>query len=79
MGGMGRLLIIIRMNRCHSCKNTRRQLLMLKCSHDTCIKCAADNYFVNCKNKPSSKKPNNVPLPPNRTHIIVRNVWTIPN
>lgn len=48
------------MNRCNTCKNNRRQLLMLKCSHDTCIKCAADNYFINCKNKPNNKKSRNV-------------------
>ena len=60
------------MNRCHSCRNTRRQLLMLKCSHDTCIKCAADNYFINCKNKPHSKKPSTVTLNTRRISITAR-------
>jgi hypothetical protein len=35
---------------------------MLKCTHDTCIKCAADNYFINCKNRLNNKKSKNVPL-----------------
>lgn len=35
------------MEKCYVCKSNRRQLLMLSCSHDVCIKCAADNYFLN--------------------------------
>ncbi len=35
------------MEKCYVCKSNRRQLLMLTCSHDVCIKCAADNYFLN--------------------------------
>lgn len=63
------------MNRCHSCKNTRRQLLMLKCTHDTCIKCASDNYFLNCKNRINNKKPKNVPPTSHRTITTVRSAW----
>ena len=63
------------MNRCHSCKNNRRQLLMLKCSHDTCIKCASDNYFLNCKNRLNPKKPKNVPSPSHRITTTARSVW----
>lgn len=35
------------MDKCCVCKSNRRQLLMLSCSHDACINCAADNYFLN--------------------------------
>ncbi len=44
------------MSKCYVCKSNRRQLLMLSCSHDVCIKCAADNYFLNNVGKRENKK-----------------------
>lgn len=63
------------MNRCFSCRNNRRQLLMLKCGHDVCIKCAADNYFINCKNKLNPKRSRQVGSELFRATIFVRNAW----
>ena len=57
---------------CFNCKNNRRQLLKLNCKHDTCIRCAADNYFLNCKNKINQKNTPQVPLFTPRTAITAK-------
>lgn len=67
------------MNRCFSCKNNRRQLLMLKCTHDVCIKCAADNFFVNCKNKLNPRNTRIVEFVSPRITTSARPVWSRPN
>ncbi len=57
---------------CYNCKNSRRQLLKLICKHDTCIRCAADNYFLNCKNKINLKSTANVQYFTRRIITFVR-------
>ena len=64
------------MTRCCNCKNNRRQLISLHCKHDICIRCAADNYFLNCKNKLNGKSSSRVLSLSPRTTISAKPVWS---